>query len=258
MEQHQEMFNELSSLCDELYVDMCVNTELELPTQRDTILAFFERIGKQYPTMNSLSRRGQSEYYLESPQDTGQYRWVCIDTDRLASGMVNPVAFKDACAQHRFILELAPYMLSLSHLDIDSLDVTVAMDFDCADNHDEVISEALLSRSAFSCFMDMPQVRPVGLSPAAVFSLTDDCCTQARISVESRTSMYDPRKPREPSDQAISLSFTIRQYPPPSVRFDAVGSFENQCRLAETLMEEKIVSHFVRPLVSVIAQRRLT
>lgn len=252
------MLNDPSSLCDDLYVDMCVNTELELPTQRDTILAFFERIGKQLPQMSSLSRRGQSEYYLESPQSAGQYRWVCIDTDRLASGMVNPADFEDAYAQHRFVLELAPYMLSLSHLDIDSLDVTVAMDFDCPDGHDEVITEALLSRSAFSSFLDMPQVRPVGLSPVAVFSLTEDCYTQARISIESKTGTYDPRKPREHSDQPISLSLTIRQYPPPLIRFDAVGSFENQCRLAETLMEQKIIPHFVRPLVNVIAHRRLT
>jgi hypothetical protein len=252
------MTDRLNSLCDDLYLDMCVNTALELPVQRDTILAFFERVQKQYPAMNSLSRRGQSEYYLESPQDSGQYRWVCLDADRLASGLVNPDDFADAYDQHRFILELAPYMLSLSHLDIDCLDVTITMDFDCPDSHDEVISEALLGGSAFWSLMEIPGARPIGVSPGAVFSISEDSCTQARIGVESRTSVYDPRKPKDQPDQAISLSFTIRQYPQTGVRFNAVRSFQEQCRLLEEIMEGKIVPYFVRPLVNTIAHRRLS
>ena len=38
------MDNIYGSLCDEFYLEMYVNTELELPSQRDTILTFFERI----------------------------------------------------------------------------------------------------------------------------------------------------------------------------------------------------------------------
>jgi hypothetical protein len=252
------MFDSLSSLCDDFYIDMCVNTELELPTQRDTILAFFERIQKQYPDMSNFSRRSQSEYCLESPQETGRYRWVTIDLDRLISGTVNPADFHDAHTQHKLILELAPYMLSLSHLDIDSLDLTITMDFDCPNNHDEVISEALLAGSAFSCLMDMPEAKPVGINPVAIFSLSEDSCTQARISAESKTSVYDPRKSKEQQDQAISLSLTIRQYPQPSVIFDAVRSLDNQCHLARDLMEEKIIPHLARPLVNAIVHRRLT
>jgi hypothetical protein len=252
------MSGDVSSFCDDFYLDMCVNTELELPEQRDTILAFFERIQKQYPEMGRLSRRNHSEYYLESPQNTGRYRWVCVDSDRLASGMVNPDRYEDAYTQHRFILELAPYMLSLSHLDISSLDVTVTMDFDCPDNHDEVISEALLAGSAFSCLWETPGARPIVVNPVVIVGLNEDCCTQARISIESKTSIYDPRKGKDQTDQAISLSFTIRQYPQAEVKFDAVRSFRDQCRLLEALLEEKIVPHFVRPLINTIAHRRLS
>jgi hypothetical protein len=252
------MFDGLSSLCDDFYVDMCVNTELELPTQRDTILAFFERIQKQYPAMSNFNRRSQTEYCLESLQDNGSYRWVTIDMDRLISGSVNPADFRKAYAQHKLVLELAPYMLSLSHLDVDSLDLTVTMDFDCSDNHDEIISEALLSGSAFSCFSDMPEVKPIGVNPVAIFSLSEDSYTQARISAESKTSVYDPRKSRQQQDQAISLSLTIRQYPPPTAIFDALSSLENQSHLAQVLMEEKIIPLLARPLVDAIAHRRLT
>lgn len=252
------MPGDISSFCDDFYLDMCINTELELPEQRDTILAFFERIGKQYPEMNRLSRRNQSEYYLESSQSTSRYRWVCIDCDRLASGMVNPEDYEQAYAQHRFILELVPYMLSLSHLDISSLDVTVTMDFDCPGNHDEVISEALLAGSAFSCLWDMPGARPIGVSPVVIVSLSEDCCTQARLGIESKTSIYDPRKGKDQQDQAISLSLTIRQYPQAELKFNAVSSFESQRRLLEAMLDEKILPHFIRPLINIIANRRLS
>jgi hypothetical protein len=89
-------------------------------------------------------------------------------------------------------------------------------------------------------------------------ALSDDCRTQGRISVESKTSVYEPGKKDQITDEAITLSFTIRQYPSSAEKFDALKSFENQCRLAEELMAEKIVPNFVQPLINVIAQKRLT
>jgi len=106
--------------------------------------------------------------------------------------------------------------------------------------------------------VEIPDARTIGVNPAVILGLSEDSCTQARISVESKTSVYDPRKPKDRSDQAISLSLTVRQYPQTSAKFNAVHSFENQCRLLETLMEEKIVPHFVRPLINAIAHRRLS
>jgi hypothetical protein len=252
------MSNSYGSLCDDFYLDMHVNTELELPTQRDTVLAFFERIQKQFPSMGCFYRRENSEFCLEEDRSTGSYRWVALETDRIGSGVVNPSAFGDAYDQHRLVLELAPYMLGVSHLDIDSLDVTFAMDFDCAGSHDEVIAEALFGSSAFACLLDLPCARPIGFSPAVVVALSDDCRTQGRISVESKTSVYEAGKRRQNADEAISLYFTVRQYPSGTGKFDALQSFEYQRRLAEELMAEKIVPHFVQPITNAIAQRRLT
>ena len=250
------MSNSYNSLCDDFYLDMFVNTELELPTQRDTILTFFEQIQKRFPSMCCFYRRENNEYCLEESRDSGQYRWVALERDRISSGMVNPARFEDAYNQHKVVLELIPYLLSVSHLDIHSLDVTFGMDFDYAGNHDEVIAEALFGGTAFNCLVELPSAKPIGFSPAVVVALSDDCRTQARISVESRTSVYDPEKERQNTDEAISLSFTIRQYPSRSRKFDAVKSLEDQFRLAEELMADKIVPNFVSPLTNVIAGKR--
>jgi len=273
--------NSYGSLCDDFYIDMYINTELDLPSERDTILAFFERLQKQYPAMSRFYRRANNEYCLEEESSIAQHRWITLEIDRVGSGVVNPSDFESAYCQDRLVLELVPYMLGVSHLDVDSLDVTFAMDFDYVGNHDEVIAEALFASSAFNCLLELPfardpalrEPRPIVFSPAMVVALTDDDCTQARISVESKTSVYMPRKKTQSPGEAISLSFTIRQYPrvfspflsyegrpggSGGERFDALKSFEYQRRLAEELMAEKIVPNFVQPLVETIAHKRLT
>jgi hypothetical protein len=250
--------NTYSSLCDDFYLDMYINTELDLPTNRDTILAFFERIQKQYPTMGCFYRRGNNEYCLEEDRNLGQYRWISLEMDRIASGLANPSDFEMAYAQDKLVLDLMPYMLSVNHLDIDSLDVTFAMDFDFAGSHDEVIAEALLGQSAFNCLLDLPDVRPIGFSPAIVVALSEDDHTQARVSVESKTSVFEPEKKGQNEGEAICLSLTIRQYPSAAGIFNPLESFENQCRLAQEFMDEKIVPNFVQPLAETIAHKRLT
>lgn len=252
------MSDDYSCLCDDFYLDMHINTELDLPSERDTILAFFERIQKQFPSMCSFYRREENEYCLEEDRNSGQYRWITLETDRLGSGVVNPPKFEDAYIQDRLVLELAPYMLGVNHLDIDSLDVTFAMDFDYRGSHDEIIAEALFGSTAFSCLLELPSASPIGFSPAVVVALSEDCRTQARVGVESKTSVVDGGKPKYKSGEAISLFFTIRQYPSSAEKFDPPASFEKQCRLAEELMAEKIIPNFVHPLNSVIAQKRLT
>ena len=158
----------------------------------------------------------------------------------------------------KLILDLIPYMLGVTSLDVDSLDVTFAMDFDCAGNHDEVIAEALFGNSAFGCLLELPNSKPIVFSPAMVISLADNERTQVRVCVESKTSIYEPGEKDNGHDESISLTLTIRQYPQTDQRFDPAASFERQCQLAEEIMAERIIRHFVQPLTEVIAQRRST
>lgn len=250
--------NSYSSLCDDFYVDLYVNTELDLPTERDTILTFFDRIQKQFPAMGRFLRRDSNDYYIEEDHAAGTYRWVSLEGDRIGSGMANPSTFEEAYRQDRLVLELMPYMLGVTPLDVDSIDLSFVMDFDCAGHHDEVIAEALFGASAFNCLLDLPQSKPVVFSPAMVVSLSEDLRTQARVSIESKTSVYEPGEKEPNREDSITLSVTVRQYPNPDERFDALASFEKQCHLAEGLMAERIVHYFVQPLTEVIAQRRST
>src|ERR1043165_8482830 len=106
--------NPYNSLCDDFFVNMNLATEMELPNSRETILHYFERLQKKYPTMRNFYCRDKGDFVLEEDKDQGHYRWTTIESRRLSSGQVNPERVEDALEQHRLVLDLAPYMLSMS------------------------------------------------------------------------------------------------------------------------------------------------
>ena len=75
---------------DEFYVNMNLNTEMELPSSRDTLLHFFEQLQKKYPSMRNFYSRERGEYVLEEDKDPGHYRWATVEPKRICSGYVNP------------------------------------------------------------------------------------------------------------------------------------------------------------------------
>lgn len=246
----------LASVCDDLYVEMFVNTQLDLPTNRETVLTFFERIQRQFPSMTCFYRGQANQYCLEEDRSLGHYRWVNLELNRIGSGWVNPEVLEQVYRQHRMVLELIPYMLGVSPLDMESLDLSFAMDFVYAGNHDEVIADALFGSTPFGTLLDWPGAKAVGFSPEVVVALSEDNRTQARICVESKTSVLDEAIRRDGSDDAITLTLTVRQFPPTTSKLDPIVSLINQCQMAEDLMTERIIPYFVQPLIGAINQRR--
>ena len=49
----------------------------------------------------------------------------------------------DAIEQHRLVLELAPYMLSLSPIDCEAIDLLFGFDFTYRGNHNQLVAEVL-------------------------------------------------------------------------------------------------------------------
>jgi hypothetical protein len=235
---------------------MCINTQLELPSGRETMLAFFERLQKQIPEMNNFVRRDSGDYVLEQETNGQRNRWVALETDRVVAGYADPDNLEDPYQLHTQVLELIPYMLGVSPLDIDAMDVTFAMDFDYQGNHDEVIAEALLNGSSFGALFEAAQAKAVSCCPSMVIALSEDCRLQARVAVESRSNAFDVRGDKYKSDEPISLYFAVRRYPKPIPDFNMVQAYCEQCRIAENMMFETIIPNFVQPLNSAIAQRR--
>ena len=111
--------NPYSSLCDDFGVYVYVNTKMELPTRRETVLHFFDSLQKTFPQMTDFDCRESGEYVLEEDREQGTYRWVTLETQRFCSGYVNPPDLETADTQHERVLELAPYHLDFGALDCD-------------------------------------------------------------------------------------------------------------------------------------------
>jgi hypothetical protein len=234
---------------------MYINTRFDLPSDRDTLLTFFERIKKQYPSMTLLNREG-TEYCLEESSQSEHNRWASVDADRIGAGSANPIAFEDAFALPKLAIDLAPYMLGIRSLDIESMDLTFGMDFDYSGNHNDIIAEALFSGSAFSRVFDVSAPGPLSLSPSVIVALNEDCSTRARLAIESRTDETEIKNGKFDSDKPISLFLTMRQYPQAGQEFELEKVFNKLCGLAVEYMDEKVVPNVVMPLTNAIAHRR--
>ena len=129
---------------DEFYVNIHLNTEMELPTNRDTVLHFFEQIKKGFPDLRNFHTRENGDLVLEGDKEADSYRWVSIEQRRLCSGHTNPQTLEDAYRQHELVLDMAPPLLTISLLDCEALDVMFGFDFTCEGNHDEFPSCSML------------------------------------------------------------------------------------------------------------------
>lgn len=244
--------SEFSSLCDEFYVNMSLNTEMELPTGRDTLLHFFEQLQKQYPTMHNFYSRQRNEYILEEDKDSGSYRWVTVDSKRVGSGHINPESIELPDEQHRLVLESVPYTLSVSPLDCESLDYMLGFDFTYRGNHHELLREALGIIPAFDKLIDRDDYQLVSNEPAIQFALTDDCRTQCRIAIETRSSAYHIRTGEFPEEQ-ISVYLTLRRYGSLGAETSYVETLNTLKSHASDILNKYLIDNVLQPLHQTIA-----
>ena len=242
------------SLASEYYVNMNLNTEMKLPDNRETILNMVERMQKSFPTMRNFYTRDNGDFVLEEDKDAGQQRWLSIEPRRICSGYVNPNDPDDACSQHELVLQLVPYMMSVSPLDCEALDYMMGFDFNYCGNHDEIVAEALGAGSALEGLMDLPDSQVLNFEPSMTISLDETCRLQARIMIETRTSAYQVRR-QDFSDENISVFFTVRQYGSLEAERTFEETMQELKRKSEELMDEYVVEQVLRPLAQAIATK---
>ncbi|MCA9246886.1 MAG: hypothetical protein KDA42_07210 [Planctomycetales bacterium] len=242
------------SYCDDYYININLSTEMELSTQRETILNFFERIQKKYPEMRNFYNRDRNDFVLEEDKHRGCYRWCTTEPRRICSGQLNPETCEGALEQHRLILDLAPYMLSVSPLDCEALDVLYGFDFNYRGNHNALLAEALGVPMGLERIADMPGGRIVNYEPSLTMSLDEECRVQCRVSVETRTNAYHIRTGEYPEDQ-ISVFVSARRYGslPPETTFTA--SLDELDQICRDLIDNYVIDALLEPLARTIAMK---
>jgi hypothetical protein len=247
--------NPYSSLCDDFGVYAYLNTKLDLPSGRETVLHFFDRLRKAYPEMADFDCRENGEFVLEEDREQGSYRWVTLETRRLCSGYVNPPDLESADALHEHVLEVAPFHLDFSPLDTEALDVQFAFDFMYSGNHDEVVAEALGLNTTLEGLLQMPGSRVINYEPSLMLALDEQCRLQCRLSVETRTHAYQVRTGQFP-DVPITIYFTVRQYWNRQPFKEFTESYRHQRRVGQELVDAHIIPAVVRPLAQTIAAKQ--
>lgn len=246
--------NDYASLADDHYVNMNLNTEMQLPAGRETVLGFFERVQKRYSTMRNFYTRENGDFVLEEDKDQGHHRWLSLEPRRVCSGHVNPQNVDEAFEQHLLVLDLIPFMLSVSPLDCEALDYMLGFDFAFRGNHDALVADALGTSSALESLVDIPGAQILSYEPSMTISLDESCRRQARLMIETRTSAYQVRRGEYPEDH-ISVYFTVRQYgslEPNTSYGETLQQLRTTC---EQLFEQHVAEPVLRPLQQAIATR---
>ncbi len=241
-----------ASCSDDFYVNMNLNTEMDLPQSRETVLHFFEQVQKKYPKMRNFYGRERNEFVLEEDKDRGNYRWATVDPRRICSGAVNPESVDDAFEQHRLVLDLVPYCLSVSPLDCESLNVMYGFDFTYRGNHSQLLAEALGVIPAFDKMTEVSGMTLLCNEPSIQFAMDEDCRIQCRLSIETRTSAYHVRTGEYPEEQ-LSVYFTARRYGSLDAGETYLSAMERLSQICGDMIDNYVIENVLQPLQQTIA-----
>jgi hypothetical protein len=241
-----------ASLADDFYINVNLATEMELPAHRETILQYFERVQKHYPSMRKFYCRDKRDYVLEEDKDQGRYRWAAVEAKRLCSGQVNPPSFEAALEQHRLVLDLAPAYLSVSPLDCEALDVLFGFDFAFRGNHNALLADALGVGPSFDRVGDLPGGRVINFEPSLTIALDEDCRVQVRVSTETRTNAFQVRT-GEFNEEQLSVYVTARQYGSLDPKSTYVEALDRLAQLGRDVVDNCVIEQILRPLARTIS-----
>lgn len=249
------MATSFGALCTDFYINQKLSLKMDLPTERDTLLHFFDQVRKTQPGMTRF-RRYEGELSLESSRREAEYTWLSLRQSSIRTGHVNPDAMEDAYKYHRRMLEIAPFYLTLSPLDIDYVEMMFGFDIDCKEDHDEVVYEALFADSAMGGLLkpidETMGTKVLDVQPVFGLNLAEDGKLQAYFEVKTRRRSRRGSGKRY-AQEPISLFVTLRNYGPVEKLDDLKGITTELGQFCETLASERLIPDLLNPIVQHIS-----
>ena len=240
------MATSYGALCTDFYINQKVAVKMDLPSGRDTLLHFFERMRKSMPGMDRF-KRYNGELALESARRDARYSWLALRRHSIRTGHVNPESMEQALDYHKLVLELAPHHLSLSPLDIDYIELMYGFDLECEKNHDAVVFNALFGDTPLQKLLPDADTRVLDVQPVFGQALAGDGSLQAYYEVKSRPKSRRGSA-KKYAGEPLSLFLTVRQYGPVGELNDLGGVLQTLHGHCETLAAERLVPHLLRPI----------
>lgn len=246
------MTTSYGALCNDFYINQKLSLKMPLPHDRESLLHFFDRVRKSDSSMNQF-RRFDGEVSLESARNKDmQYRWVAMRETSIRSGHVNPPNMADGFTLHKLLLEMAPYHLSISPLDVDHLELTFGFDLECDGDQDRVVAEALFGDSPLAQLTQVEDTKLLNAQPMVGIALSKHGDLQAYFDVKTRRRGRKGSTKRS-RGEPISIYLTVRQYGPINEVDDLPEILTMLAHHAENLATDKVVPHLLTPIARVIA-----
>ncbi len=240
------MATSFGALCTDFYINQKLALKMDLPGDRETVLHLFDRVRKTVPSMDRF-RRYDGELALESPRREAEYRWLAMRRTSVRTGHVNPQTMADAYDYHRLILEITPYHLTISPLDVDYLELMFGFDLECKANHDEVVYDALFGDSALGNVLKAPGSKILDVQPVLGASLSDKGDLQAYFEVKTRTKSRRGSSGRY-RHEPIGVFLTVRRYGPVGALEELMMILDDLSTQAESLATDRLVPDLLTPI----------
>jgi len=242
------MATSFGALCTDFYINQKLALKMDLPSERETTLHFFERVRQAVPAMSKF-RKYDGEMVLETPRkkDDPQNAWLSLRKNSIRSGHVNPDSMEQAYRYHQFVLQQAPYQLSISPLDVDYVELTFGFDLECSENQDEVLYQALFADSPLGAVMNIEGSKVLDCQPFCSVNLDDHGNMQAFFEVRTRQKSRRGSSGRY-ADEPIVLQLTVRKYGPVDKPEDLKNQFPELAEVCSQLTIDKLVPELLMPI----------
>lgn len=240
------MATSYGALCTDFYINQKLALKMDLPSDRETVLHFFDMVRRAMPSMHRF-RRYDGELALESSRRDAEYKWLALRRNSIRAGHVNPQSLAEAYKFHQLMLDFAPHHLTISPLDVDYLELMFGFDLECKDNHDEVVFDALYEGTPLGKALKIDGRRMLDTQPVFGMNLTEAGDLQAYFEIKTR------RRSRRGSSKAfrgepISLFLTVRKYGPVDSVEDLRTQLDHLTGHCEQLANERLVPGMLTPI----------
>ncbi|MGQ0627150.1 MAG: hypothetical protein ACT4PL_03510 [Phycisphaerales bacterium] len=260
------MPSDFGALCADFYVNQRLELKMDLPSERETLLNMFDRMRKQFPEMKRF-RRSNAELALESEMKSGHQSWMSLRRTSIRTGVVNPPSTKDAYAVHKGALELAPYFLALSPLDVEYLELVYGFDLLSSGNHDQIVCETLFAGSPLAALVSIKGASPSDCQPVIGISIPDADGAELLASFQVKTRppvgrahggrVWTPDKDAgdkpDVQPEPLTIFLTIRRDGPIDDIAQLPAVFKSLTTTGERLLETKVIPQLILPLRDAIA-----